>query len=537
MAVRIEHEAPANAVRPEAALLLTRLEERIIKGERLDQVRAVLQKEPLWSRLDIGDRLRWVELSQMAAVPQTARMVLDSLHRDHPDCAAAWEKHLELLSIIGPAKAFAALLARAKPHIGAERHRERLVSAHPAALSEEEEVAAAAGPFERYHHRVAAMRHFMLLFAGRGDCFARQWFDSRTDRQGYVPERRPMGMADLEEHLSGRKTYGIYLMQTDGRIRTAVIDADLDKSLRGRFPDAQTRSRVRREAAHLIARVKELSKPFGILPLPEFSGSKGYHFWYLFNRPAACAPVRAALRHIVTQLVPDLTAFHLEVFPKQDQPVGKGFGNLVKLPLGLHRGTGKRSYFLGCTDRSVEAQIAFLSGIQGADPEALIRTAASKSAQVVVHPRWRKWAEAYPALFELQSACAPLSQVMSLCLERGRLSLREEKILYQTIGFLPDGSRLLHYLSAKLPDYNPHIVDYRLSRLRGTPLGCRRIHSLLGYAGPFCRFTRAADYLHPLLHVENWPETMHAPAEKTVDLAAALDRLQTAIVQVERVLK
>jgi hypothetical protein len=36
---------------------------------------------------------------------------------------------------------------------------------------------------------------------------------------------------------------------------------------------------------------------------------------------------------------------------------------------------------------------------------------------------------------------------------------------------------------AFLPDYNPHLVDFRLSRLRGTPLGCRRIHSLLSFTG------------------------------------------------------
>jgi hypothetical protein len=123
---------------------------------------------------------------------------------------------------------------------------------------------------------------------------------------------------------------------------------------------------------------------------------------------------------------------------------------------------------------------------------------------------------------------------MSLCLDSGRISLREEKILYQTLGFLSDGRKLLHYLIGKLPEYNPHQVDYRLSRLRGTPLGCRRIHSLLGYAGPVCRFTCKAGYLHPLLHIEGWQEPARARAKKSDDLSSALKELQTAILQVER---
>ncbi|MBC2710059.1 MAG: DNA primase, partial [Desulfosarcina sp.] len=100
-----------------------------------------------------------------------------------------------------------------------------------------------------------------------------------------------------------------------------------------------------------------------------------------------------------------------------------------------------------------------------------------------------------------------------------------------------NGQRLLHYLLARLPDYNPHQVDYRLSRLRGTPLGCRRIHTLLGFAGAFCRFTRKAAYLHPLLHIDGWQEPPIPPSEKAIDLTSALERLQTAIVQVERFMK
>ena len=126
---------------------------------------------------------------------------------------------------------------------------------------------------------------------------------------------------------------------------------------------------------------------------------------------------------------------------------------------------------------------------------------------------------------------------MSLCLDGGHLSFREEKILYQTIGFLHDGKRQLHYLLSHLQDFNPHMVDYRISRLRGTPLGCRKIHSLTGYTGSACRFQRKADYPHPLLHLDDWQEPVLPASEKVENLSSALNRLQNAIVQVERFLK
>ena len=522
----------------DAGLLLARLETRILNDEHSEQTGALLRKEVLWRRLAAEDRLRWAELAQMAQESETACHVLDSLNREHPSNVDAWQRHLELLSILNASNAFAALLARARSHIGETLYAQWIKMPRVNVSSEEKDLQAAALPFERHHQRMASLQRFMDLFAGREDCFARQWSNRKENRQGYVPERRPFGPADLDEHLSGRKTYGIYLMQTDGRIRTAVIDADLKKALRDRPLTSSERNRVRREAVHMISRIKELSRSAGASVLVEFSGAKGYHFWYFFQKPEASGSARSVLANMVRQLTPDLTAFTLEVFPKQDRPGGKGFGNLVKLPLGLHRATGKRSFFPDCADRSVNAQLDFLSTTKYSPLQAMNdRLAATESARVVLHPRWKAWAESYPDLYRLQGACAPLAQVMSLCLDNGTLSLREEKILFQTIGFLPDGRKLLHYLMNGLSEYNPHQVDYRLSRLRGTPLGCRRIHELLGFAGPFCRFSRQADYLHPLLHIEGWQISPASVSEKAADLTSALERLHTAIVQVQRFMK
>ncbi|MFH0727050.1 MAG: CRISPR-associated primase-polymerase type A1 [Pseudomonadota bacterium] len=531
-------QAAESGTKLDAGLLLSRLEESIITGKNPDKVTELIRKESLWRRLNTADRLRWAELAQMAEDPQTTIRILDSLNRENPSCTAAWQQHLELLSIVGPADAFAGLMARARPHLGELNLAAWRSSSHRYAVPEEKDMAVAAGPFERHHHHTGAMLRFLDLFAGRPDCFARQWADRNTQKQGYVPERRSMGLSDLEDHLGGRKTHGIYLMHTDGNVKTAVIDADLNKDLRGKPLTAGERAVVRREAVHLISRMKELSEKAGAVPLVEFSGGKGYHFWYFFKSPASALRVREALKGLARLIAPDLTVFTLEVFPKQDQPGGKGFGNLVKLPLGIHRATGKRSFFMDCKDRAVAAQLDFLASVQHADLQSMTAAwTAGPVAEVVLHPRWKSWAETYPELHNLRTVCAPLSQCMSLCLEGGTLSLREEKILYQTIGFIADGQKLLHYLLSHLTDFNPHLVDFRLSRLRGTPLGCRKIHSLMAYAGPMCRFDRKADYAHPLLHLKGWGESESPPSEKVTNLSSALGRLQTAIIDVERFLK
>ena len=377
----------------DAGFILSRLEKGILEGKNSEKVLEVIQKESLWQRLGIEDRLKWAELAQMAEDTRTARLILDGLNREQPTCTEAWEQHLALLSIVGTNEAFAALLARARPHIDASRFQTWSRPRNATGSPDEKDIQAAVDPFEKQQSRMIFLRRFMDLFAGRPDCFARQWADRSKGKHGYVPERRSMSPADIEEHLKGIKTYGIYLLQADGLVKTAVIDANLKKEFRTGAIDAERKRLVRREAVHLIARMKELAEAGGGNPIVEFSGGKGYHFWYFFNMPLPASHVRAALRGIVEQVMPDLTAYNLEVFPKQDRVGGKGFGNLVKLPLGIHRLTGKRSHFIECTNHGVDAQLDFLASVKYSDlREMTKRLDLGQSVEVVVHPRWKAWA-------------------------------------------------------------------------------------------------------------------------------------------------
>ncbi len=107
-----------------------------------------------------------------------------------------------------------------------------------------------------------------------------------------------------------------------------------------------------------------------------------------------------------------------------------------------------------------------------------------------------------------------------------------------TLGFLPRGRTLLHHVLQDLPEYNPHLVDYKLSRLRGTPMGCRRIHSLLNMVRDFCPLPDRDGYSHPLLHWPEWESgTGPARAERIVNLQDALENLKTAVGIVQRFLQ
>jgi hypothetical protein len=232
----------------------------------------------------------------------------------------------------------------------------------------------------------------------------------------------------------------------------------------------------------------------------------------------------------------DLSCFALEVFPKQDTISGKGLGNLVKLPLGVHRVIGKRSYFLPRPGRDVWEDLAKLDSVRMSRlDQAESQAAVEKSAQVLVHPRQAQWTRDQPELALLQEKCPALGQIMIQCRHGRTLSQKEERILFGTLGFLTRRKAVMHALMQNLPEYNPHLVDYKLSRVRGTVLGCKKIHTLLALDIDYCDFDSNAGYAHPLRHCPQW-QIQDGPAEKVDSLQDALDQLRQSLDLVKRFL-
>lgn len=523
---------------------------------------ALLKKRSVWQNLPPDDMAEWAYTALIGGEIALSLEICEHLTQNHPDCEKGWRNYLTLLSNLDHREALAVQTARAKAHIAtfeAPPWHDAVPSApsHDTKDRAQKEDAAALSPVETMMEKRSLMTHYLSLFSGRKDTFARQWADKSENKSGYVPVRRAMTLADVEDHLNGVKTYGIYLLDEAANVRCGVIDADVVMAFRSGRVSAEKKRLFYREKGYMISRINDASKEAGLTPLLEFSGNKGYHFWYFFKESVAASRAKSLLESIADPVKRDLSCFDLEVFPKQDQLKGKGLGNLVKLPLGIHRKSGKPSCFLECKKRDLESQLRFLKGVTPADSCEILQTASTRSQtadssqtlepsqtanmeRIVLHPRMATFAREYPELYDLERLCPPIGQILAACREGKALSNREEKVLFQTIGFLPRRKLLMHYLLASGSEYNPHMVDFKLGKVRGTPLGCRRIHSLLGFQGDDCPLKAdSTGYLHPLIHLEAWRESAEKKmpkSERIENLQAALENMKAAIVQVERFL-
>lgn len=164
---------------------------------------------------------------------------------------------------------------------------------------------------------------YMELFQGRRDVFAQQMADG-----SYVPVRRPITREDYEAHLRGDVTYGIYTVTRINGTKFIVFDVDTMD------PDPRIR---------IFTALRELGIHHSHTIL-EFSGRKGFHIWVPFQGMCPASVAYRAGRAVLQQAGID----KLEVFPKQEFLDGlKEFGNLIKLPLGVHRVSGEKSRLFG----------------------------------------------------------------------------------------------------------------------------------------------------------------------------------------------
>lgn len=153
---------------------------------------------------------------------------------------------------------------------------------------------------------------YQHVFVGRRDDYAIQLQSGRYLRAG-----KPLTTADVYDHLAGRRTYGTYVMDSQGHCRFAVIDADTDDGL-----DRLWLIQEQLAAHHIVSYVE--------------GSRRGGHLWIFFSRPAPASWVRAWLLSFCPS--------DMEFYPKQDE--GQGYGSLIRLPLGIHRKSGQRYHFV-----------------------------------------------------------------------------------------------------------------------------------------------------------------------------------------------
>ncbi len=184
---------------------------------------------------------------------------------------------------------------------------------------------------------------FRSLFKGREDVFAIRW--EKENKSGYMPayfydpyrlkahkmkggtfqnftEKKHLPFTDTEllKHLAGEQLAGVYPLMPDNT--SWFIAADFDKE-------------------NWLEECKQFQSACEAKQIPAYlersRSGKGGHVWIFFDQPYPAFRSRKIIIYILEQLglfsIFDKSSSFDRLFPNQDFLSGKGFGNLIALPL------------------------------------------------------------------------------------------------------------------------------------------------------------------------------------------------------------
>lgn len=239
------------------------------------------------------------------------------------------------------------------------------------------------------------------LFIARPEIKAKQW--ESNGRVGYSPVESKFSRSDLTAHLSGDVTYGHYLSDTNEMCKLITFDVDISSSPEAAVPDlngpdffdpeavpnwtkgsalAIWRDRKDSRRAWIKHNFKSISHRISEFCLKEldlpcrtaYTGNKGIHVYAFFKDRVHISDAHDAAQVVLESLgykriigqnfygrdVPEELPHSVEIFPKQTQLTGKGYGNLVRLPLGKNLKSPKDPTFFIETDLSKSPMSEFL---------------------------------------------------------------------------------------------------------------------------------------------------------------------------------
>lgn len=438
---------------------------------------------------------------------------LKNLREREPEDAQLCLEAVQLLIEMGSSDEARELLSQAlqtsqHPELLAQK---RLLDSRP----QEENEAALVGT-----NSPALLARFQSLFSGREGVYARQWAKDRQNT-GYTPVRQPLSHRVIQNHLQGNHTIGVYPIRLDGTVNFVALDLDLPKQFTVRHtPDEEIWQTAILRLHSFAERLQIEARNRGLQTYLEDSGGKGRHLWCFLSSPLTARLARK-LGQLWAEWAGPLPAdISLELFPKQAQLQQDQLGNLIKLPLGVHRGSGRRGDFLDPGGQPYEDQETFLMSILRNPKETIHGLLCQptpawvedlpepESAPIEVAPPPVPYEPEADLEFQtLMLRCVTLRTLVDQAEGQHSLSHDQALVIQHTLGYLRQGVDATNHLLAKCPDIGASY--YLKSPYRGNPMSCARIRARIPATTSRldcnCEFPPVTGYPSPVLHLQGPP--------------------------------
>ena len=347
------------------------------------------------------------------------------------------------------------------------------------------------------------LKLFIKLFKTSDVSYAVQVYYKDRGVQWFRKEKDVNFEADARKHLAGTETIGSYAIHLDGDDRDfcswCVLDFDIPKKVCNYIESLDEDAREEAYAKELRGIRQTIKTLLISLPqigmtahqaLVEFSGNKGYHVWFFFEEPVPARSAYLFLNGIKAyfNLPPEL-----EAFPKQIS-AGDAYGNLIKLPLGIHKKTGNRCLFTNIlqddADVTLGSQFDMLKNVEKINTKLMDEVINKSSIELPNHIK-NAGMSGGEELVDLTKNPfnADIKEISKKCIAIARLEkkakqehhlIHNERLALQSfyIQFGETGKKRLHSIMKHCSDYDEKVTEDMLQqaiRKCYKPISCARL--------------------------------------------------------------
>lgn len=407
--------------------------------------------------------------------------------------------------------------------------------------------------------QIAPARHnlitFTTLFASREGVYARQWV-SPTGESGYTPIQEPLTVGVAENHLLGNYTIGAYPVRLDNSVNYIAFDFDVAKFAVAKAISSEKLWNAVMNKVHAAAcKLIDVAAANEVPIYMEDSGFKGRHCWIFCESPIPAGVAKKFGDLLIAQVAPLPNEVTVEVFPKQTSVKKGGLGNLIKLPLGIHKRTGKRSLFIQPDGSQYDDQLSFLESVtkaskrtiygfiqrisSGLSPATTLRhTEVTEQPPFDIDLEEERSSEPRPGFkqtyeppYEIDSdaefqqlmlKCPTLRFIVDKVNQTSMLSKEETLVLIYSLGHMKHGPEAVNTIFQRCMNADPSL--FLKSRLKGNPISCpkikARIPDVTANVPCDCSFDMSVNlYPTPIIHLRSLGgmKSSETPLGLTVD--------------------
>ncbi len=391
-----------------------------------------------------------------------------------------------------------------------------------------------AGDKTQFNHDSGGLKllapKILSLFTGSDNCYA----TGAVTQEGkvfYSRIEKPLDEEAVISHINGTSTVGEYIVRNDNCVNFAVLDIDISSEYIKNIPiNSDIYYDYLNEAFNYALFVKNtLKEKTGSESYIEFSGYKGYHVWFFFDKPVQAKIGRKFVNFLVNEhkFRPHI---NVEIFPKENKLNPNAVGSLIKLPLGINVYTGKETYFVNDNGNKILNQFKFLMEDIIKIPESSVNNIlnlqnTSSGVPVVLN---QSEISEFKVLLD---RCQVLKYLYDKARVTKYLTHTERLSILYSIGHTRDGKDMINYFMSLCANYDPKITLKYINKVKGSQyaISCYKIREWLSYitsqVGCNCKFElEKGEYPNILLHLRNAGIDVEEKKEKPAGLNMTEDK-------------